>query len=56
MVLPEYEALWKMGLESDNFYLKLCGAGGGGFILGFTPNINETTKLLDEHNIKIIEV
>lgn len=27
--------LWEEGLKSDLFYLKLCGSGGGGYLLGF---------------------
>ncbi len=27
---------WKRGLQNDTFYLKLCGAGGGGYYLGYT--------------------
>ena len=27
--------LWQEGLDSNDFYLKICGAGGGGFMLGF---------------------
>ncbi len=27
--------LWEEGLRSDEFYLKLCGSGGGGYLLGF---------------------
>ena len=27
---------WLQGLESQSFYLKLCGAGGGGYLLGFS--------------------
>ncbi|MEX0799539.1 MAG: hypothetical protein WEB87_03005 [Bacteriovoracaceae bacterium] len=30
MVCPSVHALWLEGLESKKFYLKLCGAGGGG--------------------------
>lgn len=30
-----YHTLWKDGLKNNQFYLKLCGAGGGGFIIGF---------------------
>lgn len=30
------------GLSTDNFYLKLCGSGGGGFMLGFTRDKQET--------------
>lgn len=32
--IPDHIAeLWKSGRESDQFYMKLCGAGGGGFFL-----------------------
>jgi mevalonate kinase len=30
------------GLSTDKFYLKLCGSGGGGFMLGFTKNMEDT--------------
>ncbi|MCB0706143.1 MAG: mevalonate kinase [Saprospiraceae bacterium] len=37
-LIPEpYHDLWQSGLLNDNCYLKLCGAGGGGFILGLSP-------------------
>ncbi|MDX2134307.1 MAG: hypothetical protein SFV52_05960 [Saprospiraceae bacterium] len=29
------ENIWKKTLTEENFSLKLCGAGGGGFLLGF---------------------
>lgn len=34
MIPENFRALWQEGLSSDDFKLKLCGAGGGGFILG----------------------
>jgi mevalonate kinase len=30
--------IWKQGLDTGDYYLKLNGAGGGGTILGFTRN------------------
>lgn len=33
MILAEFKEMWKKGLESNTFALKLCGAGGGGFYL-----------------------
>lgn len=27
--------IWEKGLSQDSYYLKLCGAGGGGFFLGY---------------------
>lgn len=35
MILPDMEAIWKTGLASDAFYMKLCGAGGGGYYLAW---------------------
>lgn len=41
-LMPEFipesmKTLWQQGLKSKQFYLKICGAGGGGFILGICP-------------------
>ncbi len=38
MTTLEMQDLWMRGIETTEFYLKLCGAGGGGFILGFTED------------------
>ena len=31
-------ALWQQGIDTGNYYLKICGAGGGGFMLGMAAN------------------
>ena len=37
-MIPEtLRAIWQEGLTDGQFYLKLCGAGGGGFLLGMRP-------------------
>ncbi len=47
-LIPEkIKTSWREGLESDKFYLKLCGAGGGGFFLGYVPE-QADLKILDE--------
>lgn len=33
--------IWKEGLASDFFKLKICGAGKGGFLLGITKNMGQ---------------
>lgn len=41
MILPSFVPAWTKGLESGKFFMKLCGAGGGGFFLvysGFPPD------------------
>ncbi|HMQ07683.1 MAG TPA: hypothetical protein PKC30_10315 [Saprospiraceae bacterium] len=35
MVVTDIKDIWLNGLISENFYIKLCGAGGGGFYLGY---------------------
>jgi mevalonate kinase len=44
----DFHKLWKTGLDSNKFWLKLCGSGGGGYLLGFTQSIGETENLLSE--------
>lgn len=39
MIPQMFVPLWKEALASDFFKLKLCGAGGGGFILGMTNDL-----------------
>ncbi|HOY17773.1 MAG TPA: hypothetical protein PLC89_10780 [Haliscomenobacter sp.] len=34
MIPPAFKKLWEQGLEAGHYALKLCGAGGGGFLLG----------------------
>lgn len=46
--------LIKYGLESDLFYLKLCGSGGGGFFLGFSRNITATKEYFDNVEYEIL--
>ena len=41
------------GLSTDKFYLKLCGSGGGGFMLGFTRNKEETNYYFQEKGFDI---
>ena len=45
-------------LETNGFFGKISGAGGGGFILAFTlkEKINELIKLLEENEIKFLNV
>lgn len=49
-----YKNVWLEGLSGDIYKLKLCGAGGGGFILGFCKNIDHTQHLLSKSGFAII--
>ena len=52
MIPTLYSELWGNGLKYENFYLKLCGAGGGGFLLGMTPNFKEASAELDQYEVR----
>ncbi|MBC7426584.1 MAG: mevalonate kinase [Bacteroidia bacterium] len=54
MIPDKYRGLWQEGIESNAYYLKLCGSGGGGFILGFTQDIEEARKKLKGHHLEVI--
>lgn len=54
MIPEKFEDLWRRGIETNAYYLKLCGSGGGGFVLGFTQNLKEAEKLLQGHKLQII--
>lgn len=45
---------WKKGLDTNAYYLKLCGSGGGGYILGFTKDYQKAQKMLDGFNKEVI--
>ena len=44
----------KRGIETNDYYLKLCGSGGGGYILGFTEDIDKAKTSLKGHNLEVV--
>ena len=54
MIPPLFKELWERGLDSDDFYLKLCGAGGGGFLLGVTDDFIKVENALNNHEIRVV--
>lgn len=54
MIPDQFESVWRQGIESGAYYLKLCGSGGGGFILGFTQDFEKAESLLKEHKLQVI--
>jgi mevalonate kinase len=49
-----FEKLIKQGLNNGDYFLKLCGAGGGGYMLGFTDNWIQTQEKLQEFDLEVI--
>lgn len=56
MMLPEFDNLWRVGLKSDDFYLKLNGAGGGGFILGFCKDTEVFSRIIKDEGLKVFQI
>lgn len=54
MIPKEFHKLWKKGIDSNDYYLKLCGSGGGGYILGFTEDIEKAKKALKGYNLEVV--
>ena len=48
--------IWARGLAEDSFYLKLCGSGGGGFMLGFSPDPVRVAGIFGSAGINTINV
>lgn len=46
--------IWKKGLDTNAYYLKLCGSGGGGYILGFTRDYDKAEKMLSGFQKEVI--
>lgn len=56
MIPQSIREIWKEGISSKKYSLKLCGSGGGGFMLGFAPNYEVAKKLLQEKGFEVIPV
>ena len=51
---------WEKGLHTGQYYLKICGAGGGGYLLGFTriENLfseNKQQQIFDDFRLLKVE-
>ena len=54
MIPEKFHQLWASGIESNDYYLKLCGSGGGGYILGFTQDLNKAKAALSDHKLEVV--
>mgnify|MGYP000704444993 FL=1 len=54
MIPKDFHQLWKKGIESDDYFLKLCGSGGGGYILGFSKDFQKAKKSLSNYKLELV--
>lgn len=52
MIPESFRKLWATALEKDVYKLKICGAGGGGFIIGFSLDFKKAQKELAAYTIQ----
>lgn len=54
MIPKQFHQLWQKGIETNSYYLKLCGSGGGGYILGFTRDLKKAKEALKGYNLEVV--
>lgn len=54
MIPEQFHQIWQQGIETNDYYLKLCGSGGGGYILGFTPDLEKAKASLKEYKLEVV--
>ena len=54
MIPAAFHKLWQQGLDTNAYYLKLCGSGGGGYILGFTEDYQNAQEILKNYKLELV--
>jgi len=54
MIPNAFHQLWQQGIDTNDYYLKLCGSGGGGYILGFTKDYDKVKEILKNYNLELV--
>ena len=54
MIPKAFHSIWQQGIDSNAYYLKLCGSGGGGYILGFTEDFDKAKEILKNHKLELV--
>ncbi|QYS92454.1 mevalonate kinase [Flavobacterium covae] len=54
MIPEQFHTVWQKGIETNDYYLKLCGSGGGGYILGFTQDLEKAKSALKDYKLEVV--
>lgn len=54
MIPEQFHGIWQQGIDSNDYYLKLCGSGGGGYILGFTEDLEKAKVSLKDYKLEVV--
>lgn len=56
MIPKGFHRIFETGLNSGDYFMKLCGSGGGGFLLGVTPDFRQAEKSLRSFGLSPLRV
>jgi mevalonate kinase len=54
MIPEQFHGIWQQGIDTNDYYLKLCGSGGGGYILGFTEDLEKAKVSLKDYKLEVV--
>ena len=54
MIPEQFHQVWQKGIDTNDYYLKLCGSGGGGYILGFAEDFEKAKQALKEYKLEVV--
>jgi mevalonate kinase len=54
MIPDAFHKVLEKGISTNEYYLKLCGSGGGGYILGFTEDFSKAQKSLKDYKLELV--
>ncbi|CAM1351597.1 mevalonate kinase [Tenacibaculum insulae] len=54
MIPAPFHKIWEKGIQTNEYYLKLCGSGGGGYILGFTEDYEKAKTSLKDYKLELV--
>ncbi|WP_431167329.1 mevalonate kinase family protein [Tenacibaculum halocynthiae] len=54
MIPTAFHRVWEKGIQTNDYYLKLCGSGGGGYILGFTKDFEKAKSSLKDYKLELV--
>jgi mevalonate kinase len=54
MIPEQFHQVWQRGIDTNDYYLKLCGSGGGGYILGFTQDLEKAKVSLKDYKLEVV--
>lgn len=54
MIPEQFHQVWQKGIDTNDYYLKLCGSGGGGYILGFTQDLDKAKESLKDYKLEVV--